>query len=144
MEKCFYLDSCIWLNLFKKEEGNRNIPFWKSASDFIEFIMFSKNEEIVYSGLVLKELRFKLSKYDFRKKETFLKQEFKFIKLLSEDYDFARKLESDLKYELSFFDCLHLALCKRVGFVLVTRDKLLLKVAKRFILVDKPENLMFV
>lgn len=34
--KRFYLDTCIWMNLFKKE-GNpeKGVPYWKIAKEFI-------------------------------------------------------------------------------------------------------------
>ena len=139
----FYLDSCIWLNLFKKEgDETKGIPFCKLAKDFIEKIMFSEKDEIIYSGFILKELKHILSEKEFNEKLLFLKNEFKFIKATEKDYDFARKLESELKYEISFFDCLHIAVCKRLDLVLVTRDELLIKYAKDLIKVNKPENLI--
>ncbi len=143
--KSFYLDTCIWLNLFKKEgDSSRGVPYWKIARDFIEKVMFSKNEEIIYSGLILREIKFKIGNEDILKEKLlFLKEEYKFrfVEVTEEDYSFARKLESELKYELSFYDCLHIAICKRLNFILVTRDKDLIKIAKRYISVEKPENL---
>ncbi|MBU1246289.1 MAG: PIN domain-containing protein [Nanoarchaeota archaeon] len=141
----FYLDSCIWLNFFKKEgDADKGIPYWKIAKDFIEKIIFSKEDEIIYSGFVLKELKFKLNEKEFKEKLLFFKNEerFKFVKATEEDYSFARKLESDLKYEISFFDCLHIAICKRLNLVLVTRDEDLIKFANKYIKVKKPEHLI--
>ena len=37
---------------------------------------------------------------------------------------------------------MHIAISKRVGCILVTRDKLLIEKANDFILADKPENLI--
>jgi predicted nucleic acid-binding protein len=144
LQKSFYLDSCIWLNLFKKEgDPTKGIPYWKIAKDFIEKVLFSNNEEIIYSGLILKELKFILDESTYKEKLLFFEEEnFKFVKTTEEDYSFARKLESELNYELSFYDCLHIAICKRLNLILVTRDEILIKFAKNYILVDKPENLM--
>ena len=143
--KSFYLDSCIWLNLFKKEgDPTKGVPYWEIARDFIEKVMFSKNEEIIYSGLILKELKFKICNENILKEKLlFLKEEdkFKFVEVTEKDYSFARKLESELKYELSFYDCLHIAICKRLNFILITRDKDLIRIARRYIIVEKPENL---
>lgn len=143
----FYVDSCIWLNLFKEEgDSTKGIPYWKTAKDFIEKVIFSEDEEIIYSGLILKEIKFKLNNENlFKEKFEFFKKEekFRFVKVIEGDYEFARKLESELKYELSFYDCLHIAICKRSNFVLVTRDENLIKFARKFILVEKPENLLF-
>lgn len=66
-QKSFYVDSCIWLNLFKKEgDSNKGVPFWKIAEDFVRKVMFSEDEEIVYSGLVLREIRFKIGETLFK------------------------------------------------------------------------------
>jgi len=144
-QKSFYVDSCIWLNLFKKEgDPSKGVPYWKIAEDFIEIIMFSQDKEIIYSGFVLKELKFKLEETVFKEKLLFFKEEEKirFVKAEEEDYSFARKLESELSYELSFYDCLHIAVCKRLNLILVTRDDILIQFAKKYIESDKPENLL--
>ncbi len=144
-QKSFYLDSCIWLNLFKEEgDPTKGVPYWKIAKDFIKKIMFSKNDEIVYTGFVLKELKYKLDEEIFNEKLLFLKSEekFRFIKATEEDYSFARKLESESHYEISFFDCLHISVCKRIKSILITRDEELIKFSKKYIEVNKPENLL--
>ena len=143
--KSFYLDTCIWLNLFKKEgDSTKGVPYWRIAKDFIEKVIFSDDEEIIYSGLILKEMRFKFKNNEiFKEKELFFKEEikFRFVKTAEEDYSFARKLESELMYELSFYDCLHIAICRRLNLVLVTRDADLIRFARRYILVEMPEHL---
>jgi len=144
-QKSFYLDSCIWLNLFKEEgDANKGIPYWKIAKDFIEIIMFSKDKEIVYSGFVLKELKHKLDATIFDEKTLFLKNEerFRFIKATEEDYSLGRKLESGSQFDISFFDCIHVAICKRINSTLVTRDSKLIDFAKDFIEVKKPEDIL--
>jgi len=142
----FYLDSCIWLNLFKKEgDPTKGVPYWKIAEDLIEQVMFSENEEIIYSELVLKEIKFNLNNEElFREKLLFLKRErkFRFVESMEEDYTFARKLESKSGFRISFYDCLHIAICKRLNFILITRDSLLIDFAKDYIEVQKPENLV--
>ena len=144
-QKSFYVDSCIWLNLFKKEgDPSKGVPYWKIAEDFIDAIMFSQDKEIIYSGFVLKELKHKLEETVFKEKILFFKEEkkIKFVKANEKDYSFARKLESELSFGLSFFDCLHIAVCKRLNFILVTRDDILIQFAKKHIEADKPENLL--
>lgn len=141
----YYVDTCIWLNLFKKEgDPHKGVPYWQSVKEFIEKIMFSDNE-VIYSGFVLKELEHNLKdRTIFEEKQKFLKEElkFSFVKATPEDYDFARKMESEFNFEISFFDCMHTALCKRGGYLLVTRDNLLIEKAKKYVLVDRPENLL--
>ena len=89
-------------------------------------------------------MKFKLDEHAYKGKETFFKKQAKFVfaNLLCEDYDFARKLEKDLNYDLSFYDCLHIAICKRSSFILVTRDSLLLKNAKKYIQAIMPEQFL--
>ena len=137
-----YIDTCIWLNLFKKEgDESKGIPYWKIAKDFLEKIMFSDNI-ILYSGFILKEMSFKLSDDEFKEKLEFMKKEFKFIKATEEDYEFARKLESELDFEISFFDCIHIVISKRTDSVLISRDEELIKNAKKYVDVKKPEELI--
>ncbi|MEK6845880.1 MAG: PIN domain-containing protein [Nanoarchaeota archaeon] len=145
VRKIYYVDSCIWLNLFKEEgDPTKGIPYWLLAKSFIEGIMFSEEDEIIYTGFVLKEIRYKLNDEKlFQDRLEFLRKEpkFRFVKATPEDYDLARKLESEFKFEISFFDCIHIAICKRLNAHLVTRDQILIEASKKYILVDKPENL---
>jgi len=40
MKKRYYIDTCIWLNLFKKEVDSKSgIQYWKFAKDLIEEIV---------------------------------------------------------------------------------------------------------
>lgn len=55
----FYVDSCIWLNLFKKEgDSSKGVPYWKIAKDFFE--RFKDNSVFYYSDFVIKEIQFKI------------------------------------------------------------------------------------
>lgn len=142
MQKSYYLDTCIWLNLFKKEgDPTKGIPYWKIAKEFIKFIEKSDNS-IIVSTIILKELSFKLpEKFDFIM-EFFDKSSYiKLIKTTPEDYNFARELESNSNFEISFYDCLHIAISKRLNMILVTRDNELLNFADKYIEVKKPEEL---
>ncbi len=144
-QKSFYLDSCIWLNLFKKEgDSSKGAPYWKIAEDFINKVMFSEDKEIIYSGLILREIQFKLDNETlFKEKTEFLKGEskFRFVEVTKEDYSAARKLESKSEFEISFYDCLHVSICKRLNLVLVTRDNELMSFAKEYVIAKKPEDL---
>ena len=97
-QKQYYVDSCIWLNLFKKEgDPTKGVPYWQLAKEFLEKIMFS-DDEIFYSGFVLKEIKYGLSNENlFAEKQKFLREEpkFHFVKATPEDYDAARTLESE-------------------------------------------------
>ncbi len=78
VKKDHYVDSCIWLNLFKKEgDATKGIPYWQSAKEFIEKV---ENDEdiILVSTIVIKELSFKLGN-KFNEVNKFF-QEISFVK----------------------------------------------------------------
>lgn len=106
--------------------------------------MHSADSEIIYSGIVLKEIKFKLpSELYPNEKEAYLKREFTPVKVAEEDKTFARKLEAESNYRISFYDCIHIAICFRLALILVTRDRDLLNFARKYIMAEKPEDLIY-
>jgi len=137
----FYVDSCIYLNLWKREERN-GVAFWKFAKNFFEHI--EKSQDVIYiSSFILKELCFAQDVNDLQEKIVNIRhsQLFKGVAADSNDYANARRMESSAKFEISFFDCMHIALAKRIGATLITRDKKLLSFARGLCLVSKPEDI---
>jgi predicted nucleic acid-binding protein len=96
--------------------------------------------KIFYSGFVLKELLFTLSTNEYiTKRVLFDKSNFKKVMGSKEDCKLARKIK--IKTSCSPYDILHLILAKKSKSVLITRDKELLKLAKKFKLRAKtPED----
>jgi len=142
--KRYYIDTCIWLNLFKKEgDAERGVPYWEIADKFINNIKESEQGDVIVSTIVLKELTFKL-KESFNKKRSFFKEKpyIIIVKMIAEDILLARKIESENNYQIGFCDCLHIAIAKRLDATLVTRDKDLIIIGRRYVYVDKPENLI--
>ena len=139
----YYIDTNIYLNLWKKEgDPAKGIPYWKLAKDFIDKIQ-KEESGIIFSGLILKELQYKLTAEQFREKSSFLKANCKKVEVAKDDYTLARKLESKIGFEISFYDCLHIAVCKRLGLILISRDNLMLKFAREEgIKSGKPEDLL--
>ncbi len=137
-QKTYYVDSCIWLNLFKKEgDASKGVPYWKLAKDFLE-----KSNKLIISTIVLKELSFKVENID-KTMKFFKDSEFiEIIKTRSEDYDLARKFEDEEEYKISFYDYLHVAIAKRLNIPLITRDRDLMDFARKQIDVFKPEDLI--
>ena len=135
----FYLDACIWLNLFKKEGDTRKgTPYWKIAEEFIE-----KRKGIIVSTIVIKEIAYKAEE-KFGKIEKFFikKKEIDLIKTKKEDYELARRFEQEESFKISFYDYLHVAIAKRTQATLITRDRELLRFAKKYISAYKPEELL--
>ncbi|MBI3035723.1 PIN domain-containing protein [Candidatus Woesearchaeota archaeon] len=139
----FYVDTNIYLNLWKKEgDSTKGTHYWKLAQDFMDKAE-RDNSIIAFSGLILKELKYKLTPEQFKEKSDLLKSTYKKVDVLEEDYDNARKLESKSGFDISFYDCLHIAVCKRLNLVLVTRDRLMLDFAKSESLkCGKPEEFL--
>lgn len=142
MEKNVYFDSCIWLNLFKKEgDVDKGIPYWKLAKDLIKQIETEKGK-ICVSTIVLKELYFMLGEKFNEVNQFFKETEFiEIVKTTNEDYALARKFEQEHAL-LSFYDYLHVAVAKRIGVSLITRDRDLMEFAKNQVTVFKPEHLL--
>ena len=129
----YYIDTCIWLNLFKKEgDPAKGIPYWKTAKEFIDRIITSPNDKIIYSSTILRELQIHLGEQSYLEKRKLLeKLNFLKIEVLKEDMIAARKLESKYNFEIGFYDILHMTAAKRLGAILVTRDALLIKIARQ-------------
>jgi predicted nucleic acid-binding protein len=119
----YFVDSCVWLNVIKKERR-----FFQGSLEFL-----SSGEELCISNLVLREIYWKTKeKYGLSKK--LIKKSFcTIIKPSKEDYELARKLEKEYDYCLSFIDFMNIAICKNHNLTLVTRDKGLIEIAKEFI-----------
>ena len=67
---------------------------------------------------------------------------FKKIKLTTNEYELARKIEFKNK-NLGFYDILHMLLTKKTNSILITRDRKLLKLAKKYkINAKKPEEIL--
>ena len=80
---------------------------------------------------------------EFVEKEKLLESTYQKIEVIQEDHITATKLESKSGFDISFYDCLHIAVCKRLNLVLVTRDNLMLSFAKSESLkCGKPETFL--
>ncbi len=127
----FYVDSCIYTNLWRKEEVEHKKKLWEIAEHF-----FSRREQdtIYYSGFVLKELKFVLSADDFRKCRLTIIARLNFRRLFLSDSEMAiaRKIETEINYEISFYDIIHMLLAKQADAILITRDRKLINIALRY------------
>ena len=139
VEQLFYVDTCIYLNLWQKEkEETLGIPHWKSAKDFFEKCD-NKDSIIYYSGFLLRELEFILDSPEFNQKHQLFRQSPNFERIfLSEgEYNQARIIEYELNYGISFFDVMHMLLAKKSDSILITRDKELLDTAGKYSVIAK-------
>lgn len=118
----YYLDTCIWLNLFQKEgDPTKGKPYWEIAEEFLTQIKQSEEDKILYSSIVLRELEIKLKPLIYEESKNILKQaKFLNIECLDKDKEKARKLESKYYFSISFYDLVHLSITKRIGAVLIT------------------------
>jgi predicted nucleic acid-binding protein len=139
----YYIDTSVYLNLWKKEiDPKTGLKFWKITEHFLQKIE-EDNATIVYSGFILKELRFMLGRRFYEKRQIF-SDNARFVKAIAneQDYNLARGLEKKFNYKISFFDCMHIMLAIKEKAILVSRDKKLLEYAKRYCKAGKPEEFL--
>ncbi|MEA3515383.1 MAG: PIN domain-containing protein [Nanoarchaeota archaeon] len=145
VEQLFYVDTCIYLNFWQKEEDGRlGIPYWKSAKDFFEKSDHD-NSIIHYSGFLLRELEFILGSQEFNQQHKLFRQSpnFERIFMSCSEYYQAQNIESELNYGISFFDVIHMLLAKKSDSILITRDNGLLYTAGKYSVITKrPEELL--
>ena len=128
----YYVDTCVWLNLFNKEENRTTwYRYWEAAQEFFDRIMASEDAIILMSPVVLQEIKRKIgnSAYETAKQELLGNDKIVSIPLTSQDKAVARKLESHYHFNISFGDLLHLSLSRRYGATLVTRDRQLIDIS---------------
>lgn len=140
----YYIDTCIYPNLWKKERDEEGIDLGDIAKRFFEKIE-RENIIVIYSDFLEKELRSKLSEEEINKKWMFFKNQenFREVQLEKKEKNLAREIEMELDYSLGFYDIIHMILVKKTNAILITRDKNLLLVAKRYdVEAKKPEYLL--
>ncbi len=122
-----YLDTCIYLNLWKKEEG-----FWRDAKRLFDFAM-QNGVKIFYSGFVLKELLFLLSTEEYLEKRDFFDFDNVFCKVMlsRNEYIEAQKIKNRVASGCSLFDVIHVLLARKTNSILVTCDKELLELSRQ-------------
>lgn len=140
--KSYYVDSCIYLNLWQKEGDDKN-PLWKFAKEFFEKVE-NENSTIYYSGFLLKEILFVFDEKQFIDKlELFnYSPNFKRVSLTKQEYEEAKKIKRK-NSEISLYDIIHMLLAKQTDSILITRDKLLIQLSKKYSIVAKmPEEIL--
>ncbi len=133
----YYVDACIWLNLFNKEQAKvQEVPVWKIA----EFFLKQYKGNIITTPFVIQEVESKILQ---KSHVLILKGSAEILRISPEEQVLAREIESQESYNLSFYDCIHLAIAKTRGYTLITRDKELLERGKKYTSTLKPENLLY-
>ncbi len=144
IKNSFYVDTCVYINLWHKEENKRmGVQFWKLAQGFFNKYD-NENTLFYYSGHLLRELQFVLSEEEFTLKCPYFNSSPNFVAVTATVLDIkqARKMESILNYEISFYDVIHMILATKTNSILVTRDRKLLNSARKFAVVARrPEEL---
>ena len=140
----YYIDTCIYLNLWQKEVSFSGVKYWEIAKKLFDFIE-EKNIITYYSGFILNELKFILNKKDFENKKALFDNMPNFKKVVLEKYEFdeARKIENEANFEVSFYDIIHMILARKTNSVLITRGKRLMKIAKKYnVGISLPEDVI--
>jgi len=141
--KGYYVDSCIYLNLWKQEVDNSGNLLWKFAKEFFKKVE-NDNSIIYYSGYLLKELLFVFDENQFIDKLGMFNYSpnFKRVDLTAEEYEEAKRIKRE-NSEISLYDIIYMLLAKQTNSILITRDKLLIQLSEKYLVVAKmPEEIL--
>jgi predicted nucleic acid-binding protein len=131
----YYVDTCIWLNLFKKEE-RFGVKYWEIVEEFVE-----KNHDLIISPAVLGELREHL-RMKYEDIIAFFKENNVQLELIQiKDYATAKAIQEEQESMLSFKDCVHITIARRIGAVLITRDRELIMRGNEYVQTFRPEEI---
>jgi len=136
----YYVDTCIFLNVWKGEIGpNKRRPFYKISDEFLKEY---KKDKLI-STKVLAEIERKLSKAEFKARCFQLLDELETLDIPEDVIAQAQRMYQDTKKEISFADIIHMLMAEREGAILVTRDRTLMKIAREhYISVASPDALV--
>lgn len=130
----YYVDTCIWLNLLKKEE-RFGVKYWEIAEDFLE----KHKEKIVISTAVTKELSRTLGDDYWKAKNFICLYRIPVVKPSFQEYKEAKIIQEEHPL-LSFSDCLHIVIARNMQALLITRDKALIRKGRNYLPVARPEE----
>jgi|TARA_B100001971_G_C18201454_1_gene544859 predicted nucleic acid-binding protein len=138
----YYVDSCVYLNLWNKEIAENGFPYWEFADRFFKKVE-ERNLIVYYSGYLLKELSYVLGDQKFIERLSFFNPSyFKRISLTKDEYNNAKNIHIDNR-EISFYDVVHMLLSKKTNSVLITRDRMLIMLCdKHGVEVEIPERVL--
>jgi len=143
MKRGYYIDTCVYLNLWQKEIVD-GVELWKLTKELLDKIE-EREDTIYYSGFILKELMYILSESEFIQKRELFNYSSRFVKeiLTAREYEEARKIEIQIKNEISFYDIMHILLARKTNSILITRDKKLIEISKKLnVEAKKPEEIL--
>ena len=66
-----------------------------------------------------------------------------YITITPEEQSLSREIESKEEYNLSFFDCMHIAIARTRGYILVTKDEELLERGRKYVQGIKQEEFLY-
>jgi len=131
----YYVDTCIWIDYWENRYDNLR-PLGEFAANFLSNL--TETDIVYYSKLSIRELRKQYSIDIITSIFDIVKDKLVFLETFENDVTYANTIIfSGLAHDA---DAMHIALAKRVGATLVTRDKEILfaGIVKAF----KPEDLI--
>ena len=114
----YYVDTCIWIDCYENRSDNLR-PLGEFAFNF--FLRLEDEDIVYYSKLTLRELRKKYSDTIILSIFDVAKDNLVFLDTFEEDITNSKRLLSSGLVHDS--DAIHIALSRRVGALLITRDK---------------------
>jgi predicted nucleic acid-binding protein len=136
----YYIDTCIFLNVWKGEVGpNKKWPFYRTSDEFLK----KYKKDILISTKVLTEIERKLSEGEFKIRCLQLLDELETLDVPEDVIAQAQRIYQDIDKEISFADIIHMLMTEREGATLITRDRALMTIARAYdISVASPDDLV--
>ena len=120
MVRKFYIDSCIWVDLYENRKGYRGEPLGEYAKKMLSLIK-AREDRIVVSDLLLRELR---KKYTTEHIINIIKPFENYIEkasLANKQKEYARHISAVRKLPLG--DVIHAIIARENKAIVITRDK---------------------
>ena len=139
----YYVDTCIYVNLFKKEIVENGFSYCEIAKKFFDKAD-RQGDLIYYSGYLLKELSFVLGDSLFVENIPFYLYSGNFVKVkfTRDEYEIVKEIYST-NIGVSFFDVVHMLLARKNKSTLITRDRELMELCEKFnVLTKTPEQIL--
>lgn len=119
MKLKYYLDTCIWVDLYEERTGYFGEPFGDWAWKVLSLIKETESKLII-TDILIEELLVRYLPEEIRGMMNFFKENIEKIKLIEKQKEAARKIT--LERNLPLGDVLHAIIARDHNLLFVTRD----------------------
>lgn len=141
MTKTFYLDTCIWRDMYENRLGQKGKPLGEYAYDLIIYIL-ENNYKIIFSDALIHELRkaYKNNEIDEVLNFLFICNVLVKVDITKEEYAESRKLSRERN--LPLVDCLNAVQARNHNAIMVSQDKHFSQGLSDIAVVARPQDII--